>query len=69
MSRYRKLEGRIIEIYGSKVSFSKAIGMSEQLLSRKLNDKVCWKSKEMEKAIKILNIRRKEIPDFFFPIS
>ncbi len=69
MSRYRKLEGRITEVYGSQVSFAKAMGMSEQLLSRKLNEKVFWKSNEMEKAMTLLKIRRKEISDFFFPIS
>ncbi|WP_258454766.1 DUF739 family protein [Aerococcus mictus] len=34
---YRKLRGRIIEIYGSVKNFSKAMELSEPTMSMKLN--------------------------------
>lgn len=68
MTQYQKLNERIIKVYGTQCKFANAMGMSEQLLSHKLNSKVYWKSNEMEKAINLLSIKRKEIPDFFFPL-
>lgn len=40
---YRKLRGRIIEVYGSQTKFAKAIGFSDRTLSLKLSGKRSWK--------------------------
>lgn len=39
MYQYKKLKGRIIEKFGTRKAFAKAIGLSENSLSLKLNCK------------------------------
>ncbi|MFS7238180.1 DUF739 family protein [Carnobacterium divergens] len=63
---YRKLLGRITEIYGTQYNFSIAMGTSERTLSLKLNDKVPWKDEEIQKAIDLLGIPKKDIHKYFF---
>ena len=46
---YSKLSGRIVEKYGTQYNFSIALGLSERSLSLKLNNRVPWKSTELQK--------------------
>ena len=62
---YRKLKGKIVEIYGTQMAFSKAMNLSERTLSLKLNNKIPWKQKEMCKAIKLLNLNISNIQEYF----
>ena len=66
---YSKLKGRIIEKFDSQQNFSKSLGISERALSGKLNDKISWKQKEIEKASTLLEIDRADIGLYFFNIK
>ncbi len=63
---YPKLTGRIIERYGTRAAFSRAMGISEHSISTKLTGKHEWKQSEIEKACTLLEIRSTDIPDYFF---
>lgn len=66
---YRKLLGKITEVYGKNSAFAKAMNLSERSLSLKLNNKVGWKQTEIEDACRLLGFPRSEIPDYFFAIK
>lgn len=63
---YRKLRGRIIEVFGNYGDFAKAMGFSQQTLSNKLCHKIDFSMKQMTKACGLLNIGHDEIFDYFF---
>jgi hypothetical protein len=63
---YRKLRGRIVEIYGTQAEFAKAIGISNRTVSLKMNNKVRISQDEVVNWSKKLNIDSKEITDYFF---
>lgn len=63
---YAKLRGKIVEVYGSQKDLSKAIGISEQTISSKLNNKKYWTQSEIEKMCELLNISPAEITAYFF---
>lgn len=63
---YSKLKGRIIEICGSQSVFAEKMGLSEHTISKKLNGDRTFKQPDIEKAIKILNLTKKDIPSYFF---
>jgi hypothetical protein len=62
---YSKLNGRIVEIFGTQLNFSVAMGLSERSISLKLNNKVAWKNTEIAKAARLLKIKYSEIPKYF----
>ena len=66
MFNYSKLIGRIIERYGSRRAFAKAMNVSERTLSLKLNDIVSFKSREIYQICQLLCIDISEIPAYFF---
>ncbi len=66
---YSKLSGLIIEKYGSRSAFSKALGISERSLSLKLNNKVGFRQIEIEKSCKLLGINKNEIAKYFFNLK
>ena len=67
---YSKLIGRIIEKFGSRRAFAKAVGFSENTISKKLsgkmtittNDIVNWSQQE------VLDIADQDIPEYFFTV-
>lgn len=63
---YKKLLGRIVEVYGTQYEFAKALSISEHTLSIKLNNKVNFKQCEIAKACELLNINSAEISEYFF---
>lgn len=63
---FSRLSAKIVEKYGTQYNFAIALGLSERSLSLKLNNKVGWKDKEIEKAIDLLNLEVKDIPLYFF---
>lgn len=46
---YSSLYSKIIEKYGSQYSFVKAIGLSEKSVALKLNGKIGWEQKKLQK--------------------
>lgn len=63
---YAKLRGRIREKFGTQEAFADAIGMNTVSLSQRLNGKLEWKTSEIVKACKALDIPLSENVDYFF---
>lgn len=63
---YSKLLGRITEKFGSQLNFSNAMKISERSISLKLNNRVPWKQTEIIQAINLLDLEKKDIPEYFF---
>ena len=63
---HAKLRGRIREIFGTEYKFAQAMKLSPQSLSKKLNSKVEFTQKEIEKTIELLHIPPEEITLYFF---
>lgn len=66
---YRKLRGRIVEIYGSQMAFAKAMGFSERTLSLKLSGRRSWRQAEICIAIELLGLSENDIKDYFFTLE
>lgn len=66
MYDYSKLRGRIIEYYGTQECFSKAMNLSLQSISYKLNNRVPWRQQEIDLACTRLNIKPTQIREYFF---
>ncbi|WP_270441320.1 DUF739 family protein [Acidaminococcus provencensis] len=65
---YKKLKGRIKEIFGTQEKFAAAMGMSQRTVSLKLNNAVAWSQPEILLASKLLRISVAEIPIYFFTV-
>lgn len=63
---YKKLRGKIVEVFGTQCEFAKAIGWSERTLSLKMNGSRTWKQTDICKAIKLLGLSGEDIPIYFF---
>lgn len=63
---YSKLRGRIREMFGTEGAFAKAMTLSQQTLSTKLNNKVLFTQDEIKSACSILQIETADIPAYFF---
>lgn len=66
---YDKLKGRIVEKYGTRSAFAKAIGLSERTISLKLSGKVAWKQPEIVKAVEVLELESADIQAYFFDLK
>lgn len=69
MFDYSKLRGKIREKFNTQEEFALAMGFSATTLSDKLNNKVEWKQKEIDKAVELLDISKEEIPIYFFTVK
>lgn len=63
---YRKLKGRITELYGTQAAFAKALGLSVNSVSKKLTGKTKFSQSDVEKWAKLLNISKTEYGEFFY---
>lgn len=63
---YKKLRGRIKEIYENQKCFADAMDMNAASLSAKLNNKAPWRREEIEKACVLLNIPLEQVYLYFF---
>ena len=63
---YSKLNGRIIEVCGTSRTFAKLMGLSERTVSLKLSNQRPFKQSDIEKAKDILNLKGKDIDQYFF---
>lgn len=66
MYDYSKLSGRIVEMFGTRYKFAKAMGWSERTLSLKMSGVRDWKQPDICKAIQRLNLTVDDIPEYFF---
>lgn len=63
---YDKLSGKIVEIFGARYKFAKAMGWTERTLSLKMSGERPWKQPDICKAISILKLTKEDIPTYFF---
>lgn len=63
---YSKLAGRIVEVFGTRYKFAKAMGWSERTLSLKMSGVRDWKQPDICKAIVLLGLTISDIPQYFF---
>ncbi len=63
---YRKLKGRIVEKFGSQSEFAKALGISENTVSKKMQNKSEFDKDNMVKWARLLEIDTSEFYDYFF---
>lgn len=64
--KFRKLRGRIVEMYGSQRAFAQAVGITVQTVSAKLAGKRAFTIDDISKWCEMLIIDVSEIPDYFF---
>lgn len=63
---YRKLRGRITEIFGTQAAFALALGLSKNSVSKKLTGKTEFSQSDVEQWAKLLNIQRSDYGEFFY---
>lgn len=63
---YSKLRGKIKEVFGTQAAFAAEIPMSLVSLSEKLNNKVQFSQREINRACVLLQIAKEDIPKYFF---
>lgn len=66
--KYDKLLGKIVEVFGTQEKFAKALGMSPQTLSCKMNNKCDWRRDEIAKACELLSVNLSDVCDYFFTL-
>ena len=66
---YRKLLGKIKEVYGKQSAFAKALGLSERSLSLKLSNQRYFKMSEITLAIQLLGLSLSDIAEYFFTLK
>ena len=70
MFDYSKLEGRIVEKFGSRRAFAEAWGKSENTISRKLNGKIAFSTTDIIEVsgAEMLDIHPAEYHEYFFAV-
>lgn len=63
---YRKLRGRITEVFGTQASFALVLGISRNSVSKKLKGKTEFTQSEIERWAKFLGIKKEEYVEYFF---
>lgn len=63
---FNRLEGKIVEVFGTRVNFACAMELSQTTMTAKLKGRIDWKRSEMRKACELLDIPLAEIVDYFF---
>ena len=63
---FNKLEGKIVEVFGTKANFAAAMELSQTTMNAKLKGRIDWKRNEMRKACDLLEIPLAELVDYFF---
>lgn len=63
---YNKLRGKIVEVFHDQRAFSNAIGLSEQSITSKMNDRSGFSQKDILKWCNALGIEKEQIGEYFF---
>lgn len=66
---YRKLKGKIVEVFGTQTEFAKQLGIGRTTLNSKLNNLTEFTQKEIQKACELLGINKEEISVYFFTVE
>lgn len=63
---YSKLDGLITEKLGTQGALADAIELSEEIISKKLNNKSKWNQEQIDKTCEVLGIDKQFIGLYFF---
>jgi hypothetical protein len=63
---YKKLRGKIVEMYRTQAAFADVMKMNKATLNGKLNNRSQWTADEITKACELLNISLSEAHLYFF---
>jgi hypothetical protein len=66
---YRKLRGKIKEVFDTNGAFAEALDLDPATLSSKLNNKSEWTTNEIVKACDLLNITLSDAHLYFFTLK
>lgn len=69
MFDYKKLYGKIKEVFGTQEAFAEAMGMSRTAINARLKQSVEWKTPEIVKACELLHIPIEEAHLYFFSVK
>ena len=64
--KFAKLRGKIVEVFGTIGNFCEEVGLSQNLLSMKLNGKSDFTYDQIVAISNALGISSREIGDYFF---
>lgn len=63
---YRKLRGKIKEVYNTQGAFARAMGVSDTFVVQRLSGLVDWRASEIVKACDLLGIPLTDAHLYFF---
>lgn len=63
---YPKLRGKMAEEGVSQIMIAEVLGISQQAMTSKMNNRISFSQKDMVKICKILNIPIEEVGRYFF---
>ncbi|MFR7589832.1 MAG: DUF739 family protein [Longibaculum sp.] len=63
---YRKLRGKIKEIYGTQDIFAEKLGIGRVSLSKRLTSQLEFSQTEIKKSCELLNIDPEDVSKYFF---
>lgn len=66
---FSKLQGRIVEKYGTRSAFAEAWGKTESFLSNRLNNRIHFDLVEIHEICGLLDIAYVDIPAYFFVVK
>lgn len=64
--KFRKLQGKIKEVFETQGDFATAMGLSQVTITAKLKGRIDWKRTEMRTACELLGIPIEKIYEYFF---
>jgi DNA-binding Xre family transcriptional regulator len=67
-TKFPKLDGLIVEKFGTRQKFAEAVGISENTIRAKMMAKSPWKMLDIEKICDALDIDKADIPTYFFAL-
>lgn len=66
---FSKLQGLIVEKYGTRSAFAAAWGKHDSYLSNRLNNVVKFDTEDIYECCQLLGINAEDIPVYFFTVK
>ena len=63
---YKKLRGKIREVFGTQDKFARALGIGRVSLSQRLNNHLEFTQQEINQSCELLGINKTELANYFF---
>ena len=66
---YKKLRGKIREVFGTQDNFARALGIGRVSLSQRLNNHLEFTQQEINQSCELLSIKKIELANYFFNVK